>query len=79
MSDNGILIMSNRELPVGQVLEYRCELFPGQFLDCKLEVMHVDDTRLGTKIIEIDKRGMSLCKLFLEEQVAHKLDKIGRK
>lgn len=79
MSDNGILIMSNRELPVGQVLEYRCELFPGRFLECKLEVVHVDDTGLGTKIIEIDKRGMSLCKLFLEEQYAHKLDKIGRK
>ena len=79
MSDNGIMIMSNREIPVGQVLDYRCELFPGQYLECRLEVMHVDDTRLGTKIIEIDSKGMALCKLFLEEQYAHKLDSVRLK
>ena len=79
MSDSGILMMSNREIPVGQVLDYRCELFPGKFLECKLEVMHVDDTRLGTKIVEIDENGMSLCKLFLEEQYAHKLDSVRLK
>ena len=79
MSDSGILMMSNREIPVGQVLEFRCELFPGQFLECKLEVMHIDDTRVGTKIMEIDKKGMSLCNLFLEEQYAYKLESIGRK
>ena len=79
MSDSGSLMMSNREIPVGQVLDYRCELFPGKILECKLEVMHVDDTRLGTKIIEIDDKGMSLCKLFLEEQYAHKLDSVRLK
>jgi len=79
MSDSGILMMSNREIPVGQVLDYRCELFPGKFLECKLEVMHVDDTRLGTKIVEIDEKGMSICKLFLEEQYAHKLDSVRLK
>ena len=79
MSDSGILIMSNREIPVGQVLDYRCELFPGKFLECKLKVVHVDDTRLGTKIVEIDEKGMSLCKMFLEEQYAHKLDSVRLK
>jgi hypothetical protein len=79
MSDSGILMMSNREIPVGQVLDYRCELFPNQYLECKLKVMHVDDTRLGTKIVEIDEKGMSLCKLFLEEQYAHKLDSVRLK
>jgi len=72
-------MMSNREIPVGQVLDYRCELFPGKILECKLEVMHVDDTRLGTKIVEIDEKGRSLCKLFLEEQYAHKLDSVRLK
>ena len=67
--------MSNRELPVGQVLEYRCELFPGQFLDCKLEVMHVDDTRLGTKIKEIEKNGTNLCQSYLEEEFADRAHK----
>ena len=79
MSDSGILMMSNREIPVGQVLDFRCELFPKKYLECKLEVMHVDDTRLGAKIVEIDDRGISLCKLFLEEQYAHKLDSVRLK
>jgi len=79
MSDSGILMMSNREIPVGQQLDFRCELFRGQFLECRLEVVHVDDTRLGTKIVEIDNKGMSLCKLFLEEQYAHKLESVRMK
>jgi hypothetical protein len=79
MSDSGILMMSNREIQVGQVLDYKSELFPGKVLECKLEVMHVDDTRLGTKIVEIDEMGMSLCKLFLEEQYAHKMDSVRLK
>ena len=28
MSKGGILVMSSRELPVGQVLGFKCELFP---------------------------------------------------
>jgi hypothetical protein len=79
MSDSGILMMSNRKIPVGQLLDFRTELFPGKFLECRLEIMHVDDTHLGTKIIEIDNKGISLCKLFLEEQYAHKLDSVRLK
>ena len=79
MSDSGILMMSNREIAEGQLLDFRCELFPGQFLECRLEVVHVDDTRLGTKIVEIDNKGMSLWKLFLEEQYAHKMESVRMK
>ncbi len=79
MSDSGILMMSNREIQVGQVLDYKCELFPNQYLECKLEIVHVDDMRLGAKIVEIDEKGTSLCKLFLEEQYAHKLDSVRLK
>ena len=77
MSENGIMMLSNRDLPVGQFLEFRCELFPGQFLECKLEVIHVSDSGLGTKIIKIDKRGTSLYELFLQEQYADKLNTFG--
>jgi len=77
MSDGGILLMSNREFPVGQILMFKSELFPGKFIECKVEVMHVDDTRLGTKIIEIDKAGSNLCQAYLEEQYAVRLDKLG--
>jgi hypothetical protein len=79
MSDSGILMMTNREIPVGQRLDFRCELFPGKFLECRLEIMHVDDTRLGTKIVDIDSQGKSLRKLYLEEQYAHKLDSVRLK
>ena len=79
MSDSGILMMSNREIPVGQVLDFRCEFFPNQYLECKLEIVHVDDTRLGTKIVEIDEKGISLCKLFLEEQYAQKMESVRLK
>jgi hypothetical protein len=79
MSDSGILIMSNREIPVGQVLDFRCELFPKQYLECTLEIVHVDDTRLGAKIVDIDAKGISLRKLFLEEQFAHKMDSVRLK
>ena len=77
MGETGIMLMSNREFPVGQILEFKCELYPGKLLNCKLEVMHVDDTILGTKIIDIDNRGSSLCQLFLQEHYADKLNTFG--
>ena len=73
MSQNGIRIMSSREFPVGQLLEFQCELFPGKILECKVEVRHVSDQSLGLKIVEIDEKGISLCQLFLEEQYADRL------
>ncbi len=41
--------------------------------------MHVDDTSLGTKIIEIDEHGYKLCKEYLEEQYAVRAAKLGPK
>ncbi len=79
MSDGGILLMSNREFPIGQILTFKSELFPGKFVECKVKVVHVDDTRLGTKIIEIDKAGHNLCQAYLEEQYAVRLAKLGPK
>jgi hypothetical protein len=73
MSQNGVLVMCSREFPVGEILEFSCELFPGKILDCKIEIRHVSDQTLGLKIIEIDEKGISLCQLFLEEQYADKL------
>jgi len=75
MSDNGLLIMSTRELALGQTLEFRCELFPEKMLECKIEVKHVGDAGAGAKITEIDEKGAKLCKLFLEEQYSSKLDR----
>ena len=79
MSNSGILLMSIREFSVGQILTFKSELFPDKFLECKLEVVHVDDGRLGTKIIEIDNPGLNLCQAYLEEQYAVRLAKLGPK
>ena len=77
MSDTGFSIVCNKQLAVGQVLDFRCELYPGKYLDCKIEIKHVNDTGVGTKIVEIDKKGINLCQLFLQEQYSDRLNKSG--
>ena len=73
MSDNGLLILSGKDLSVGQVLDFKCELFPQKTLTCKVEIKHVSATGAGAKIIEIDNRGAALCQLYLQEQYSLKL------
>lgn len=75
MSNNGFLMLCNRQLAVGQVLDFRCELFPETILDCKIEIRHFSDAGLGTKITEIDKKGISLCQSYLEELYSDRLNK----
>jgi hypothetical protein len=75
MSDSGFLILCSKELSVGQVLEFRCELFPEKTLNCKIEVKHISPAGTGTKIKDIDRRGASLVELYLQEQYSLKLNK----
>lgn len=77
MSSNGFLLMCGRDLEVGQILEFRCQLFPDKLLTCKLEVRHVSDGGIGTKVVDIDPKGTDLCQLFLQEQYSHSLNKSG--
>ena len=74
MSDSGFLIMCNQELAVGQVLEFRCVLFPEKTLSCRIEVRHVSSNGVGTKVVDIGDRGANLIKLYLEEQYSLKLN-----
>ena len=74
MSDSGFQILCGKELSVGQVLDFRCELFPEKTLNCKIEIRHINGSGMGTKIIEIDKRGTSLVQLYLQEQYSLKLN-----
>lgn len=74
MSDSGFLILCSKELSVGQVLEFRCELFPEKTLNCKIEIRHISASGMGTKIMEIDKRGAGLVELYLQEQYSLKLN-----
>jgi len=74
MSDSGFLILCSKEVPVGQVLEFRCQLFPEKTLNCKIEVRHISPSGMGTKVTEIDPRGTSLIQLYLQEQYSLKLN-----
>jgi hypothetical protein len=64
---------ANKQLEVGQILEFRCELYPGEFLDCMTEVMHSNDESAGVMITEIDENGTRLLQTYLEQQDAIKL------
>jgi hypothetical protein len=74
MSDSGFLILCSKELSVRQVLEFRCELFPEKTLNCKIEVRHISPSGMGTKVVEIDPRGIRLIELYLQEQYSLKLN-----
>lgn len=71
MSDSGFLLMCTRPLIIGQTLQFRCELFPDQILECMIEVVHIGESGVGTKIIEIDESGAKLVQLFLQEHFTH--------
>lgn len=74
MSDTGFLILSSKEVAVGQILEFRCQLFPEKTLNCKIQVRHVSSNGMGTKVVEIDSRGSRLVELYLEEQYSLRLN-----
>ena len=74
MSDGGFLILCSKELKVGQVLDFKCQLMPERTLTCKIEVKHVSPSGMGTKVVEIDGRGTRLLELFLQEQYSLKLN-----
>ena len=74
MSDSGFLILCSKDLTVGQVLEFRCQLFPEKTLNCKIEVRHISPSGMGTKVTEIDRRGTGLIQLYLQEQYSLKLN-----
>jgi|SRR5215831_7806541 len=75
MSGSGMLIVSNKQLEVGQILDFRCELYPGRVLNCMIEVMHSSDDSFGAMITEIDQKCTRLLHDYLEEKLAIKLDK----
>jgi hypothetical protein len=74
MSDTGFLILCSKEVPVGQILDFRCPLFPEKTLSCKIQVRHISPNGMGTKVVEIDGRGSRLIELYLEEQYSLRLN-----
>jgi hypothetical protein len=68
MSQTGFLLLSTQHFTIGQILGFRCELLPERVLECKVEVVHLGDSVVGAKIVEIDDEGSELCKAFLREE-----------
>lgn len=73
MSSGGLLLVSSRPLTVGQILGFKCELYPNTVLECKVEIRHTDDEGAGAKIVEIDEKGLRLCQVYLQEHYSGKL------
>ena len=67
VSSVGFLIMCSKKFTVGEVLELKCALYPERFLQCKVEVRHITDMCVGTKIVEINNDGIALYRQFLDE------------
>ncbi len=68
MCSRGLLIRYTKELPVGQVLQLKCQLYPERAVDCcKVQVRHVNRECLGAKVLQISDDGMLLCRKFLDE------------
>ena len=70
MCSRGFLIKHSKELPVGQVLRLRAEIYPERSVECTVQVRHVNRECLGARVIEMSDEGMKLCRRFLEEQRA---------
>jgi hypothetical protein len=70
MCSRGFLIKHSKELPVGRVLRLKCELYPGQSVECTVQVRHVNAHYLGAIVTEISDDGKILCQRYLEEQRA---------
>ncbi len=70
MSHGGFLLVCSEPFEQGQILNFSCELLPEQQLDCNIQVMHQGDSVLGAKIVEIDDKGIEMCKEFLRTQIA---------
>ena len=71
-SSKGFQIMCTEKVQVGDILELKCELYPERFLQCRVEVRHINDDCLGTKIVEVSDAGLMLCRQFIDEHFSLK-------
>ena len=78
-SGKGFFIISTQRFTVGQFLDLNCELYPDKFLHCRVEVKHIAETSVGTKIVSISEDGRDLLQKFLQEYYWEKLDLRGAK
>ena len=68
MCSRGFLIKSEKELPVGKSLQLSCELYPETWVECTVQVRHVNAWCLGARVVEMSEEGQMLCRRFLQQQ-----------
>jgi len=74
MCTRGFLIKYPKNLPLERVLQLRCELYFEQFVECIVQVRHINREYLGARVIEINDHGRFLCERFLDERRAANLN-----
>lgn len=68
-----MLFICTRDLEIGQVLDFKCELYPDQPFECKLKVVHITNGGVGARIIGLNKAASELMQTFLEERANEKM------
>jgi hypothetical protein len=72
MCSRGFLIKYTEDLqigPIGQLLQLKCELLPGQSVECSVQVRHVNRQSLGARVVEMSGEAQELCQRFLKMQL----------
>ena len=70
MCSRGFLIRHSKELPVGQSLHLKCDLYPTRSVECTVQVRHVNSQTLGARVTEMSEADRRICLQFLEEHRA---------
>ena len=73
MSDDGMLFICTRDVEIGQILDFKCELYPDQPFECKLRVVHITNGGVGARFIGLDKKASELMHSFLDERANEKI------
>jgi hypothetical protein len=65
--NHGFGILCGRPLAVGQVIELKCEPYPGAAFHCQAAIRHVQDSFVGVLITGIDESGRRLCMQLMHD------------
>jgi hypothetical protein len=70
VSDSGMLIVASEPFRIGQILDLKCDIEPGRYLECKIEVRFCDDTCMGVRIVEISAQSAGGYQHCVDEDVS---------
>ena len=67
-SESGFAMVCTRPLVVEQILDFRCELYPQSFFECKIEIRHLHSDGAGVMITNIDDAALELWRSYVKDQ-----------